>query len=63
MTAQGGNERVWLITGGSSGFGRANAEAALSRGDGVAARRPVGQSGWMNWSDGLPRGRTASRST
>ena len=34
-------ERVWLITGASSGFGRAIAEAALERGDSVAvtARR------------------------
>jgi NAD(P)-dependent dehydrogenase (short-subunit alcohol dehydrogenase family) len=29
--------RIWLITGASSGFGRAIAEAALSRGDSVAA--------------------------
>ncbi|HKE78145.1 MAG TPA: SDR family NAD(P)-dependent oxidoreductase, partial [Solirubrobacteraceae bacterium] len=35
-------QRVWLITGCSSGFGRAIAEAALVRGDRVAAtaRRP-----------------------
>jgi NAD(P)-dependent dehydrogenase (short-subunit alcohol dehydrogenase family) len=33
----GGGDRVWLITGASSGFGRAIAEAALSRGDSVAA--------------------------
>src|SRR4051812_36196519 len=34
--------RVWLITGASSGFGRAIAEAALAAGDTVvaAARRP-----------------------
>jgi NADP-dependent 3-hydroxy acid dehydrogenase YdfG len=34
--------RVWLITGASSGFGRAIAEAALAVGDTVvgAARRP-----------------------
>jgi NAD(P)-dependent dehydrogenase (short-subunit alcohol dehydrogenase family) len=31
------NDRVWLITGASSGFGRALAEAALSRGDRVIA--------------------------
>jgi NADP-dependent 3-hydroxy acid dehydrogenase YdfG len=31
------NDRVWLITGASSGFGRAIAEAALSRGDSVVA--------------------------
>jgi NAD(P)-dependent dehydrogenase (short-subunit alcohol dehydrogenase family) len=30
-------ERVWLITGASSGFGRAVTTAALARGDGVAA--------------------------
>ena len=41
MTAEGSTNRVWLITGGSSGFGRALAEEALSRGDRVAvtARR------------------------
>jgi len=33
----GGNPRVWLITGASSGFGRAIAEAALARGESVAA--------------------------
>lgn len=32
-----GSGRVWLITGGSSGFGRALAKAALARGDRVAA--------------------------
>ncbi|MES4829121.1 SDR family NAD(P)-dependent oxidoreductase, partial [Streptomyces anthocyanicus] len=34
--------KVWLITGASSGFGRAIAEAALADGDVVvgAARRP-----------------------
>jgi len=34
--------RVWLITGTSSGFGRAIADEALSRGDSVVAtaRRP-----------------------
>jgi NAD(P)-dependent dehydrogenase (short-subunit alcohol dehydrogenase family) len=34
---KGGNPRVWLITGASSGFGRAIAEAALVRGESVAA--------------------------
>ena len=36
------NQRVWLITGASSGFGRVIAEAALAAGDIVvaAARRP-----------------------
>ena len=36
--------RVWLITGATSGFGRAIAEAALAAGDTVvaAARRPDG---------------------
>jgi NAD(P)-dependent dehydrogenase (short-subunit alcohol dehydrogenase family) len=37
MSEDGGNgsERVWLITGASSGFGRAIADAALARGDRV----------------------------
>ena len=40
MTAY--QQRIWLITGASSGFGRAIAEAALAAGDAVvaAARRP-----------------------
>jgi NAD(P)-dependent dehydrogenase (short-subunit alcohol dehydrogenase family) len=33
----GADNRVWLITGASSGFGRAITEAALARGDSVAA--------------------------
>lgn len=42
MEGEPDNHRVWLITGCSSGFGRAVAEAAVSRGDMVAAtaRRP-----------------------
>ena len=41
MAIEGRTGRVWLITGGSSGFGRALAEEALSHGDRVAvtARR------------------------
>ncbi len=35
--ADTGDTRVWLITGASSGFGRAITEAALARGDSVAA--------------------------
>jgi NAD(P)-dependent dehydrogenase (short-subunit alcohol dehydrogenase family) len=40
-------QRVWLITGASSGFGRAIAEAALAAGDTVvaAARRPEAMDG------------------
>src|SRR6266536_4571521 len=37
MTLSGGNYRVWLITGASSGLGLALAEAALGRGDRVIA--------------------------
>jgi NAD(P)-dependent dehydrogenase (short-subunit alcohol dehydrogenase family) len=39
------SDRVWFITGASSGFGRALAEAVISRGERavVAARR------WRNW--------------
>ena len=33
MTASGTDERVWLITGASSGLGRALAEAVLARGE------------------------------
>jgi NAD(P)-dependent dehydrogenase (short-subunit alcohol dehydrogenase family) len=43
-----GENRVWLITGASSGFGRAIAEAALARGDSVAAgARSIGSFGGM----------------
>jgi NAD(P)-dependent dehydrogenase (short-subunit alcohol dehydrogenase family) len=43
MTSGEGVNRVWLITGASSGFGRAMAEAALAGGDTVVAavRRPA----------------------
>jgi NAD(P)-dependent dehydrogenase (short-subunit alcohol dehydrogenase family) len=34
--AKDGDNRIWLITGASSGFGRAIAEAAVARGDAVA---------------------------
>lgn len=34
---EAGSGRVWLVTGGSSGFGRKISEAALARGDKVAA--------------------------
>ena len=37
MTNTENKQRVWLITGTSSGFGRAIAEAALGRGDSVVA--------------------------
>jgi len=47
----GGDIRVWLITGASSGFGRAIAEAALARGDSVAAGARSAAS-----LDGLPSG-------
>jgi NAD(P)-dependent dehydrogenase (short-subunit alcohol dehydrogenase family) len=38
-----GDTRVWLVTGASSGFGRAIAEAALARGDAVAAGTRTGK--------------------
>ena len=43
----GDDSRVWLITGASSGFGRAVVEAALARGDSVAAglRHPEASAG------------------
>src|SRR5438105_11834579 len=47
----GGDTRVWLVTGASSGFGRAIAEAALARGDSVAAGARTTQA-----LDGLPDG-------
>lgn len=37
MTHQKGNQKVWFITGASRGFGRVWTEAALQRGDKVAA--------------------------
>jgi NAD(P)-dependent dehydrogenase (short-subunit alcohol dehydrogenase family) len=44
MTFSDGDYRVWLITGASSGLGRALAEAALGAGDRViaTARDPSG---------------------
>jgi NAD(P)-dependent dehydrogenase (short-subunit alcohol dehydrogenase family) len=38
-----GDTRVWLVTGASSGFGRAIAEAALTRGDAVASGTRTGK--------------------
>jgi NAD(P)-dependent dehydrogenase (short-subunit alcohol dehydrogenase family) len=38
-----GDTRVWLVTGASSGFGRAIAEAALARGDAVASGTRTGK--------------------
>ena len=56
------NQRVWLITGASSGFGRAIAEAALAAGDIVvaAARRP---DAWPIWSSRPPTGSPRCSST
>jgi NAD(P)-dependent dehydrogenase (short-subunit alcohol dehydrogenase family) len=46
--------RVWLITGASSGFGRAIAEAALDRGDRVVATaRDPGQLSSLAADDGV----------
>src|SRR5258705_4414283 len=52
------NDRVWLITGASSGFGRAIADAALARGDAVvaAARRTEA----LSDLDGVERAHVAS---
>lgn len=46
-----GDTQVWLVTGASSGFGRAIAEAALARGDSVAAGARSAAA-----FDGLPEG-------
>ncbi|WP_285628458.1 SDR family NAD(P)-dependent oxidoreductase [Actinoallomurus iriomotensis] len=43
MTSRAGNQRTWIITGASAGFGRAIAERAAGQGDNVvlAVRRPA----------------------
>jgi len=50
-------EKIWLITGCSSGFGRVLAEAALSRGDKVVAtaREPASLAGLVERHQGLVR--------
>ena len=48
------DNRVWLITGTSSGFGRAVAEAALDRGDRVVATaRDLGQLSHLAADEGV----------
>ena len=47
-----GDTRVWLVTGASSGFGRAIAEAALARGDAVAAGTRAGKA-FVGLPDGV----------
>ncbi len=51
--------RVWLVTGASSGFGRAVAAAALAAGDAVVgtARR---QDALADWADAAPDGRAVT---
>ncbi len=61
--SEGDDRRVWIVTGGSSGFGQEISHAALSRGARAVATARRAERGWRTWSAKRLRGLTPSRST